>query len=193
VELELSDGIDAFAAVLDFDKQEVRLLANGDPVPLRQAPFPPSMREPEFTVELSTFDRQVIVAIAGEPLLEPLLYPRRDTPRVPLHRPAQIAATGGDFRIQHLQLYRDVYYTPKGTAGQQPEGLQLADDEFFVLGDNSPVSVDSRLWDQPAVKREALIGKPLVVHLPSQPGAVQWGGQTRYLRIPDFSRIRYIR
>jgi hypothetical protein len=62
-----------------------------------------------------------------------------------------------------------------------------------VLGDNSPVSNDGRSWPQGAIKRSQLIGKPFVVHLPSRPGRISFGGFTRYIRVPDFSRIRYIR
>lgn len=62
-----------------------------------------------------------------------------------------------------------------------------------MLGDNSPVSIDSRSWDDPAVHRSMLIGKPFLVHLPSRPGRLWWGGQDRYFRVPDLARIRYIR
>ncbi len=71
--------------------------------------------------------------------------------------------------------------------------IQLGADEFFVLGDNSPVSNDGRSWAQGAIKRSQLIGKPFIVHLPSRPGRISFGGFTRYIRVPDFSRIRYIR
>ena len=105
--------------------------------------------------------------------------------------PARIGARGRHVAVDHVTLYRDTYYTP-GDA--PPAGAyNLGPDEFFVLGDNSPVSVDSRQWASPGVHRSLLIGKPLVVHLPSRPGTIQWGGQRRQIRVPDFSRIRYIR
>ena len=43
------------------------------------------------------------------------------------------------------------------------------------------------------LKRENLVGKPVVVHLPSQQGKIQLFGETKFVRIPDFSRVRYIR
>jgi len=61
------------------------------------------------------------------------------------------------------------------------------------LGDNSPVSVDSRAWNNPAVPRNSLIGKPLVVHLPSRTGKVSWNGTVHHFRLPDFSRVRLVR
>lgn len=192
-EILVSDGGDEFTLVLNFADRQLELLANGDPVPLRTAPFTPLMREPQFTVSLSTFDRQVIAAVGGEPVFEPLLYGERESARRPLSRPARLIAAGGEFRVEHLSLYRDVYYTAKGQESGVDPGYTLADNEFYVLGDNSPVSVDSRVWEHPAITRDALIGKPLIVHLPSRQGEIQFAGQTRYVRIPDFSRVRYIR
>jgi signal peptidase I len=44
---------------------------------------------------------------------------------------------------------------------------QLKDDEFFVLGDNSPASLDSRLWeDTNAVPRHAMLGKAFFIYWP---------------------------
>ena len=193
-EVSLSDGGDTFTLVLNFGEERIELLANGDPVPLRQAPFPPSLREREFTVELLTFDGRVVAALAGGGLFGPLLYPPRSTPRQPLVSPSTISAADGEFEVRQLRLYRDVYYTPRGRcAGAEAAACQLGADEFFVLGDNSPVSIDSRLWEAPAVRRVELIGKPLAVHLPSRQQEFSWGGRRLTLRVPDFSSVRYIR
>jgi hypothetical protein len=62
-----------------------------------------------------------------------------------------------------------------------------------MLGDNSPVSLDSRAWSEPAVPRSLLVGRPFVVHLPSRPLSLGLGGREVVLRVPDLSRVRYIR
>lgn len=50
---------------------------------------------------------------------------------------------------------------------RQAATFPLADDQFFVLGDNSPASSDARLWvKQHFVERELLIGKALFVYWP---------------------------
>ena len=82
--------------------------------------------------------------------------------------------------------------TPRRTT-PKARSLRSADDEYFALGDNSPVSVDSRCWESPGVPERSLIGKPFVVHLPSRPGRIALGGKVTYVRVPDFSRVRYIR
>jgi signal peptidase I len=67
---------------------------------------------------------------------------------------------------------------------------KLAADEYFMIGDNSAVSDDSRTWAAgPGVAAQLIIGKPLIVHLPAR--AVTLFG--RSIHVPDLARVRYIR
>jgi signal peptidase I len=50
---------------------------------------------------------------------------------------------------------------------RQEVHFELGQDEFFVLGDNSPASSDARLWStQHFVERDLLVGKALFVYWP---------------------------
>jgi hypothetical protein len=72
----------------------------------------------------------------------------------------QIGAYGGPLEVSHLQVWRDIYYlTPTYLAGEWKAKTPLAEDHFFLLGDNSPVSVDSRQWGEGGVPRESIRGK----------------------------------
>jgi signal peptidase I len=67
---------------------------------------------------------------------------------------------------------RDVYSTTESGAGRgrgiEGDPRVLMADEFFVLGDNSPNSSDSRRWEnEPFVSRDHLIGKAFFVYWPS--------------------------
>ena len=132
---------------------------------------------------------------------------------------------GGSAALSNMTVERDLFYRggmlgPQSMASQpseewadlvslhapgaatHPDALvTLGPDHFFVLGDNSGRSLDSRLWGAPApiaaaqvddtpfvVPRELLIGKAFSVYLPSMLPAWE-GGPTI---IPDFGRWRFI-
>ena len=139
-------------------------------------------------------DRTLRAAVDGRLVLPPLALSKNG----PRERSAtgnllKLGASSGDLEIQNVRINRDVYYRDaKGQHGTSSP-WQLGPDEYFMLGDNSPVSLDSRSWPHPAVPRRLVIGRPLLVHLPSRQWQVQLGGKTRHIRIPDLGRIRYIR
>jgi signal peptidase I len=72
--------------------------------------------------------------------------------------------------------------------------FRLGPDMFLMLGDNSPRSSDSRLWDRREyfVKRKLLIGKALYIYWPHAldhlPGTEVW-----FPFFPDFGRMRLVR
>ena len=105
----------------------------------------------------------------------------------------KLGASAGDLEIHDVRIDRDVYYRDSKGQHGTASAWQLGPDEYFMLGDNSPVSLDSRSWPHPAVPRRLVIGRPLLVHLPSTQWQVELDGKPRHIRIPDFGRIRYIR
>ena len=89
-----------------------------------------------------------------------------------------------------MQVYREVYYTAPVWARAAGRAARLGADEYYVLGDNSAISQDSRTWtDHPAVGDKCLVGKPLAIFSPS--GEFDWGNW--HFQVPNLSRIRYIR
>lgn len=91
--------------------------------------------------------------------------------------PPQVQVFGsGGVDIRNLGLYRDIYYIDTGMRATPTQPFQLGADEFFVCGDNSPNSLDSRLWAQEGlgnnsvryrrgtVPREFMMGKAVIVY-----------------------------
>jgi signal peptidase I len=177
----------------DFAAGTMSVTFNASPHIEATIPLPRNLGSGSHRIMTSVFDGQLVVGIDEQPLGEPLLLPvsEKEPPAPWVERVARIGARGAAISVRNLRLYRDVYYTPKNDA--EGKKFTLADDEYFALGDNSPVSVDSRCWESPGVPARSLIGKPFVVHLPSRPGRIALGGKVTYVRVPDFSRVRYIR
>ncbi len=112
--------------------------------------------------------------------------------------PVALGVRGGKLSVPEFKVHRDVYYT--SSLAQTPrhafgviKPYPLGADEYFVLGDNSPVSNDSRFWQaSPVVRRSMFLGKPFMVHLPGQVVPLEVFGRSVYW-VPDPSKIRYIR
>jgi hypothetical protein len=187
--LSVPDG--EYRCILDLADSRIRLVDSGNNETLREAPISVSDTN-EFLLELSSFDRQISVAIDG---VEPFESWKLDPHLNSWPMPADIARISGTipFEAASLKLFRDVYYTAELSDRGVRGPFVIPNDEYFVLGDNSPVSSDSRRWEIPAVPRRLLVGKPFLVHLPSTQEKLVWRGREFRYRWPDFSRIRFVR
>jgi signal peptidase I len=198
----LRSGADQFVVRIPVKlRGEVELEHNGRRVPLSgyRHPFQDAGRWPRtVTLEASAFDRRVTVALDGQLLFEPYDYDRPRPGPSAGEIPIGVGVEGGDLVVQELRIFRDVHYTAT-LAGMPRQGhsvqsdVTLGPDEYFVLGDNSPVSNDSRFWSAgPVVPGSMLLGKPFLVHLPGEVVPLQVFGRS-VCWVPDPRRIRYIR
>ena len=120
------------------------------------------LRDKGVLVELSNCDRQLLLAIDSQVALR---YPLGDSsPPAATNQSIAVGVKNLGVLVQKLTLYRDIYYLPQavGFRGQPPPAvLRLGSDEYYLLGDNSPISLDSRNWR--AVSGRLLVGRPLGV------------------------------
>ena len=184
-----TDGAEDFRVWIDpaRGKYEViqrdRPVASGDDLPSELE---------GVEIEVSLVDRQILLAADGR-VLVCHAYETSDQPAEPTSRPLAIGSEGLGVEIRQVRVYRDVYYThPLGAQGRWGVGkpVVLGADEYFVLGDNSSVSSDSRTWaGGPAITANLLVGKPILVHYPAR-----WIELGRFeFQVPDPAEIRYIR
>lgn len=199
----LSDGAQTFEVSLAAGERELRLFVDGVEEPEQRVKLSGAMWQRKRLVEMSLFDRQLLFALDGEVIyqrpLEPLVLPAKigdDAAKNSAPEdvgPVRFGAQNLHVSVSDLTLYRDVYYTRGDGRHGVNEPYRLSSDEYFFLGDNSPVSLDSRSWTNAVVRDHMLIGKPFLVHLPSKPGRVKLGSAEWHIRVPDWGRIRYIR
>lgn len=113
-------------------------------------------------VVASFFDRQMVLAIDGTPLLQvdvPDLAPSADAAG---RQQILLRARGSLVEVSNMRLLRDIYYTRERTSQWGTDApYRLGDAEFFVLGDNSPISADSRSWPSAGIASSSIVGKPL--------------------------------
>jgi len=115
-----------------------------------------------------------------------------------------VALVACDVRLEvrGLRIERDVYYTrsPQTCRAWAGRPFALGPDEYFVLGDNSPDSHDSREWTsvgfhlppetRPGIVPESqIVGPAAFVYLPGLLPLRAAGG----LAIPDVGRVRFVR
>ncbi|QDT30296.1 Signal peptidase I V [Gimesia panareensis] len=190
--IEMFDGQHRFRTLIDFQQQQVSLWVDDQKQPLRTERLQGEFRSGPVRLEMSVMDRQVLCAANGKLLYQPLLFSESSAPRKEILEPVRFGCKGARLQVTGLKLFRDIHYTRgKGLHGVE-EPYELDERSYFVLGDNSPVSLDSRSWADGKVDHKYLLGKPFLVHLPSRQGEVKFGNHIGHIRIPDFSRIRYI-
>jgi hypothetical protein len=189
--LRATDGRDEFVVQIEPGPRRCTTLRNGQAIEA-PAPSPLPNAWKNVRVDISLVDRQFLLALNDQPAVV-LPYDRGPAPTPTTARPFSIGGKGIALEVRDLRVYRDVYYrqAPWGEDRPSQAGqVQLAPDEYYVLGDNSPVSQDSRTWALGlGVSAHLLVGRPLLVHLPLRGIVVgRWTFQ-----VPDMARIRYIR
>ena len=162
----------------------------------------PLPADKSILINFANVDRQLIFEAGKEKLIFDLGLNSDQATSNGRIQPDAFIFGSGSLSLSHIALYRDTYYLANSqTMNQSPilraaedSPFTLNDDEFFVMGDNSPDSFDSRLWDTPGignngieyrigtVPRDYLIGKAFFVYWPS-------GFSSRLTKLPIIPNI----
>jgi hypothetical protein len=128
-------------------------------MPLIQAP---AINE-ETPVRFANVDHQLTFEYGGTKLTYDLgRNPEDAGPISRSFQPGVEIFGTGRLTLSHIAVFRDIHYTERqhgssgvpGRATEEP--FVLGEDEFFVLGDNSPNSEDCRWWHRRGIANKGL-------------------------------------
>jgi len=179
--------------------------AEGKETILKKKSITPATINRPTLVKFANIDHQLIFQLGGENLTYDLGRSADDAGSIKEDIVPQVKIFGaGQLTLSHVAIFRDIHYTETDGPNRAAKGnpLTLAEDEFFVLGDNSPNSEDGRRWSQRGlgingqrvyregiVPRDYLVGKALFVYWPSgfRPFA-----KSPFAIIPNVGQMRFI-
>ncbi len=150
-------GRDAFNVVWDLASGDGQLLHNGREVAGLTAGAHP-FRQPAL-LEWMLADHAARLAVNGQILAEYAYEPEANASG-PSPGPISLGAQGAEIEVGEMHLWRDVYYT-RAAGPRMPAEYQLGAGEYFLLGDNSPHSLDSRAWSPHGVAMGMILGRAL--------------------------------
>ena len=116
----------------------------------------------DVLLEFFSFDRRCQVFLDGRLVASKILDSNNKTTET--SSPLAIGAKNIDLTLSDLRISHDLYHvslSEEGGLAAPMTPITLSDHEFYVLGDNAAVSLDSRHWGP--IPLRFLVGKPLAV------------------------------
>ncbi|MEE2825398.1 MAG: S26 family signal peptidase, partial [Planctomycetota bacterium] len=110
-------------------------------------------------IEISNFDERLQLLVNDCEIFDVEAWVGGGEEKERSSPPLELEVLGGPCRLNRLQVWRDIYFHDGGCYHFSQADLPRAGDaEYFLLGDNVPVSTDSRHWDEPGVDRKQILG-----------------------------------
>ena len=123
-------------------------------------------------------DHQLILEFGGRKVKYDLGRGSKDAGQKKMGILPEVKIVGaGKLKLSHMGVFRDIYYMDEDAErAREGEAFSLGEDEYFVCGDNSPISQDARVWGMDGVgnngkvyrkgtvPRDYLVGKAFFVY-----------------------------
>lgn len=214
--LNLSKRDDLFTAAITRGRVTLLRQTGTDASPVELASRSISLPDRPVHLEFVNLDYRVSLRVDGREVLSttpqqyhPDVTALKADPNVGSSFPAVfVTADNQKAALTHLSLWRDIYYTSKTYSGENvvrggPDNpVLLGDNEYFCLGDNSPMSLDGRYWPTPVklpyegvetgagiVPGRFLLGKALFVYWPA---GFRVFNDEYWDVVPNFGEMRFI-
>jgi len=136
-------GSVSFEGVLTLEK-----VVDGDVVELDKQTIRPVRTDRPQRFRFANVDHQLVLEFGKEKLRYDLGTGPYDMGDKGKRGATAVAIFGaGEMRLWHVAIHRDIHYiSDRILRAKEGEPFRLGPDEFFACGDNSPISLDSRMW-----------------------------------------------
>jgi hypothetical protein len=134
-----------------------RIVVRGGERTLMERPLAAKLSRQDVQVEFGLCDQQVLLAIEGQTFVQLPYTPSAERGETP--HPLSIGVRGLAAQVANLLVWRDIHYLdPQGLPRPWRANSPLAFEQVALLGDNQPVSTDSRHWEPFGVARGNVLG-----------------------------------
>lgn len=164
--IRMNPGMQDFEFHLNVTSGECIVTSGGELLTQTMLPQATSLKlqNDEVLLEISSFDQRCTVSLDGVVQLENEIE-RPDSEQANSPAPTFfVGAKDVTVSLRDLQIYRDSYFASHEEMlgfNKPMSEITLSDGEIFVLGDNGPVSLDSRHWGPLPLR--FLVGRPIGV------------------------------
>ena len=122
-------------------------------------------------IDFLNYDDRILVRMDGKVLFDVQLEERSPRPYRTQNARVALEANGLKVEFSYVQIFRDIFYigathTDEGNDYMSRVGeiVTIPDGHYFALGDNSPISQDSRVWG--LIPKNIVEGKAFLVFWP---------------------------
>ena len=112
------------------------------------------VNDDQIRIEFSSFDGELVVLVQGTEVFRCQSPSERS--KVAMY-PLEIGASGSNVAVERIRVWRDVYYFPISEEAGDAHPI-VAGEGFILLGDNVPLSIDSRHWEKTGIHSSKMIG-----------------------------------
>ena len=155
--LSVRNGRDSFQVELDRRHSTATIRRQDIVIGKRDCPLLTDFCQLEFGI----CDRQLFLTVNRRVAFR-LPFDPSEQPLEPTASPLALGGDGAELEIGELQVFRDIYYLdPNGWCQECRLQVQSEGGEILVLGDNVPISRDSRHWESAGLAHKSLIGRVL--------------------------------
>ncbi len=166
IRVELHEAGDTFTAILPVGAPPriVRQRGLGEDEALAEGSAPCLLPEQDAAILFLNADDRALLLVNGAVVLETRYGRNTPVDGFPENAPA-LGVRNGRARFSEVEVLRDVHYSEYGCRHGVGEPYAVPEGEYFLLGDNSGNSRDSRHFG--SVPRSCFAGRPFLIFRPA--------------------------